>query len=110
MKNDHKSNLEARALRVDILKKIQDTKYDRVKYDQEEQKRELDMQELQAKIDALKPKSSSIFEMLMCASACVLDDEKSAGMPGSEPRFKSLFDESEVKEIKKEIIKRIKKS
>lgn len=98
----NKEILDNRFRRVEILEKIDKIKLTR-------QKEELDIEEKELKNEIIKKKEngfcSPIEKLLRATGACIIDNEKSVG---TEPAFRSLWDEEALNLIRKQIIKKVK--
>jgi hypothetical protein len=104
-------SLENKLKRLEIVGKNQLNIADKLKYDQESEKRDLENESLQLGNDQKRKDRHNYLtplqELIYVAQAIVIDDTKT--VVGSEPAIKSLLNEEELKVVKKKIMKKIRK-
>lgn len=104
--------LEARTKKVELIKKIDETRLARVKEQVSIEKIELENEGLQLSNDERRKNSSSIFsgpvyELIAIAQAWCIDNDRT--VVGSEPVLRSLWDTDELQEIKNILLQKAKK-
>lgn len=97
-----KEILDARFRRIEILEKIDKIKLNR-------QKEELLIEEQKLRNEELKRKESGFFgpieKLVMIAGAYIIDNERSTG---TEPAFRSLWDNEDLNLIRVRLLKKVK--
>lgn len=98
-----REKLEVRLKEIEIDQKLQDLESSKRMDDLQARYRELENKELEEGTGFTGP----LDKLLMVAKAVVIDNDKT--LPGSEPAVRSLWDEEELEEIKKLIMKKARK-
>lgn len=106
---DIKDSLEIRKAKVEIHCKIDEARFNRVKYEEEEKKMRLENLYKEIQIDKVKKTGEGwhtpLDQLLSIAHAWCIDNEKT--VIGSEPAIRSLWNEEELAEIKFRIMKKM---
>lgn len=95
---------------VDTQDKIEIIKQRRLTSTQDAQKRDLEIEALQYENELLRKDDSDkirgIFQLLVCAESTIIDSDKT--IMASEPVMKSLWSDSELKQIKANLLTKLK--
>jgi hypothetical protein len=104
-----KDSLEIRKARVELYKSIDEARFNKIRYEEERKKMELENSYKQQQLERIKKNgegwNTPLEQLLSIARAWCIDNEKT--IIGSEPAIRSLWDEDEMDEIKARIIKKM---
>lgn len=105
-----KEPLELRKARVEIYSKIDEARFNKVRYEEEEKKMKLENSYKEVQLEKVKKNgegwNTPIEQLLNIARAWCIDNDKT--IVGSEPAIRSLWEEDELAEIKARILKKMK--
>lgn len=105
-----KENLDLRKQKIDLHARIDETRANKIRFEQEAYRRELELLDLEKRIDT--PPVTNTFitpldQLIGAAKAWFIDNNRT--ILGSEPAIRSLWDEDEIEEIKALIMDKMRK-
>ena len=111
MESKESSVLNDRRTKVEIYSKIDEARFNKIKFEEEVRRMKLENQQKEIHIEKMQKKedgwTSPIDQLIFVARAWCIDNNKT--VIGSEPAIRSLWDEDELEEIKSLIIKKVRK-
>lgn len=106
---DIKDSLDIRAKKVEIYAKIDEARFNKVRYEEEKKKMELENSFKREQLERVRRNgegwNTPLEQLLAISRAWCIDNEKT--IIGSDPALRSLWDEDELSEIKSKIMKKM---